>query len=40
MVWEEDRVANSLQTRVLRATPRLGEPPAVSPDTIEAGRGY
>lgn len=40
MAREEDRVANRLQRRVLRAMPRHAGPPAVSSDTIEAGAGY
>ena len=40
MAREEDRVANSLQTRVLRATSPYAGPPAVSSVTIEAGAGY
>ena len=40
MAREEDRVANSFQTRVLRETPRYADPSAVSSDTIEADSGY
>ena len=40
MPREEDRVANSFQTCLLRGMPRRDDPPAVSSDTIEAGRGY
>ncbi len=40
MPREEDRVANSFQTCLLRGMPRRYDPPAVSSVTIEAGRGY